>query len=457
MKQWLLPIFDFLKLPKENPEAHFSVQKKIRWIFLLLLLEIPLMFLVNIFQKIPNKYGFINASQHRILKTVENGSLWYLLLIIVLIGPIFEELIFRLPLKIKKFNFIPLLVFGILMNGILLVSKTQKETSWLLLLPVLFFGIFALLLFSPVFFDKISKFLKSKYSWYFYFTTLVFALLHLFNYQFSWYLILFSPLLVLPQFIAGLLLGFIRNNFDFVWGTIFHILHNALFLLPIYLLMHPTKTELLVDVEKEGYKIEITQISSNNFSSDYKITPNEIYLKAPFKDIISRLKKTDVRNIKFKNVWLAEKHLRIHFINDSAYQSANTDTAIQLVLQNLLSKFDLELIKEKRWSTVWQLSIVNQDLFQNILSKTDSVTSTNFRSFYGPNDTITLNSTNSKALSRGLEKNFGINVNNQINTDYTFSIKVPNDNPKKLNNYFSENYGIGLKSNRSKIEFLVVK
>ena len=62
--------------------------------------------------------------------------------------------------------------------------------------------------------------------------TVCFAFLHLTNFDssFTWYL---APILVLPQFVLGAMLGYIRAVDGFVYAVLFHALHNAIAIVPI--------------------------------------------------------------------------------------------------------------------------------------------------------------------------------------------------------------------------------
>jgi membrane protease YdiL (CAAX protease family) len=65
-------------------------------------------------------------------------------------------------------------------------------------------------------------------------SAIFFALVHIGNYKdfdYSAYFYL-VPLLVSPQFLGGLILGYIRLNQGMKWAIIFHAVFNALLLIP---------------------------------------------------------------------------------------------------------------------------------------------------------------------------------------------------------------------------------
>ena len=52
--------------------------------------------------------------------------------------------------------------------------------------------------------------------------------IHILNINLSLNHLLLSPIILLPHFIAGILYGFIRLKYGFLWGLILHILYNSM-------------------------------------------------------------------------------------------------------------------------------------------------------------------------------------------------------------------------------------
>ena len=69
----------------------------------------------------------------------------------------------------------------------------------------------------------------------FYAIGIIFAYVHLFNFELTTNVILFSPLLVAPQFFIGLIFGFIRVRLGLLWSIFLHSLYNGL-LVSLFLL-----------------------------------------------------------------------------------------------------------------------------------------------------------------------------------------------------------------------------
>lgn len=469
MKLLLTAILHFLSNPNEENNTNQSIRFKIKWLILLLILEIPIIYVLSIIQNIPVKIGLIDQGDHLVRKFILSHNLFTIIFSVVLIGPIIEEFIFRLPLRVKKVNFIPLILVVFLLMPASFIYRYKNGFSWWLIVPVLLTGFVSILVLYQKTYTKISKFLKAKYRYYFYFIAAVFALLHISNYRFSIYIALFAPLLILPQLASGLILGFLRVKSGFTWGYFFHAIHNAIFILPFYLIINQTSYKPASIIKKDGYSFVITEGNTSHYknggpildnkSSTSKITPNEIVLHGSVKSIVARLTRTNAKNIKFERRLLEDKQISVYFKNDSAYQSAKTDSATFITLHNLLKKYKLNINRETRPTIVWDLSISDKNRIQPHISKTNKLNDNQrVRTFYGRADTIQPMNINSKFITRLIEINYNIYVSNLIDKDIVFSsIEIPNIKLSKLDKYLQDHYGLTLKKHWSKKVFLVIK
>ncbi len=147
-------------------------------------------------------------------------------LYVIIVAPIMEELIFRLPLRISSFSFSISISILILVITKSLVCPIIGYEFYLLAIPVTFLlNAFFSHKKSP--FAKIKAFWGSHFKYIFYSFSIIFGLLHLFNFEeIFWWMIVFSPLITLPHIIMGLFLGFIRMNFSFLHALVFHATIN---------------------------------------------------------------------------------------------------------------------------------------------------------------------------------------------------------------------------------------
>ncbi|RPD46384.1 CPBP family intramembrane metalloprotease [Hymenobacter sediminis] len=152
----------------------------------------------------------------------------YTFVVIVFIGPFFEEVLFRLPLDIRRTHisiFFFILIFHLFGNSILQIKLT--EISYIF---GLIFGL-ASFLFIQLFTNELTlnKIKNDYYSYCIYASILSFSLLHITNFKNIQYKYFpFYILLTLPQFIMGIFITHIRLKRGFIWGFILHALINTI-------------------------------------------------------------------------------------------------------------------------------------------------------------------------------------------------------------------------------------
>lgn len=145
----------------------------------------------------------------------------------VIIGPVAEEILFRLPLRLSKQNYNLLFVT-------LLAYLTFLMVNTKIILFVLFLFYFLCLIFIRFFLKKDIHTLYLKYFRYIYWLSILsFGFLHLNNHPAVWYyMILFAPILCLPQLVLGSIAGYLRMRYGFIYSVMFHMANNlALYLL----------------------------------------------------------------------------------------------------------------------------------------------------------------------------------------------------------------------------------
>ncbi len=74
------------------------------------------------------------------------------------------------------------------------------------------------------------------FNYIFYSFTPVFGFYHLFNFQVTIAVLVFSPILVAPQIAVGAILGYLRVQFGLPWAILLHACYNLLLIGPLLLL-----------------------------------------------------------------------------------------------------------------------------------------------------------------------------------------------------------------------------
>tara|TARA_R110002167_G_scaffold348739_1_gene560167 strand:+ start:59 stop:754 length:696 start_codon:yes stop_codon:yes gene_type:complete len=148
-----------------------------------------------------------------------------------LLAPIVEEFTFRLGLKFSKRNFI------IMIGGLtFVVLKVLLHLDWeICLAAVSFVILFLSLILKAKAIDSLAEFWKNHRLLIFYFLLLSFSVVHSTNFELSGPMLLYIPLLILPQIMGGLVYGYARFNHGILMSIGLHMASNGILTLP-YLL-----------------------------------------------------------------------------------------------------------------------------------------------------------------------------------------------------------------------------
>ena len=157
---------------------------------------------------------------------LERWSLTQQLILVVLLAPVLEETIYRLPLQ-RQFR--PGLIALSLTIGALLFTAVGSALFWII------FGLAVLVASLGLFKDWESRTaIEARWSqdaripiWS---ATLVFGLVHIANFDVDWsiYAVLAAPLVVSPQLWLGLMFTIARVRYGWWAGLLLHATHNGL-------------------------------------------------------------------------------------------------------------------------------------------------------------------------------------------------------------------------------------
>lgn len=137
-----------------------------------------------------------------------------------LVGPLVEEIFFRLMYVFKKKNIFIVLITSLGL-AILFLIKSEPEKAYIFFILSL---VFSLCFLS---FEKVSRFIISHYKMFFYGMAIVFAFLHVLNFDgINSMRYLLTVFIIIPQFILGILLGYIRLKHGFIYAVGFHMAVN---------------------------------------------------------------------------------------------------------------------------------------------------------------------------------------------------------------------------------------
>ena len=195
----LLDFVSFFKNPILEKDENQEFTYKIQVFFLLLFGCFAISFFLSIIIGMLYSSGLIENDYHAFDKLKQLPA-YQVFLTAAVIGPFIEEILFRAPLVLFKS---PLKLYVYLIP----FSKQKIE-------------------FPKI---EINAFKNPNvFRYAFYGCTIAFGFMHLMNYQIDTQIIIFSPILVAPQLILGLIFGYVRVRLGLVWAIAMHATYNGI-------------------------------------------------------------------------------------------------------------------------------------------------------------------------------------------------------------------------------------
>lgn len=207
--------------PYFNLEGNFHV--KLKRLLISYAICMGFVFLSTLFIYIIGQ--LFNIDINSLTNKVDKKESYYHLFLLILIGPLLEELLFRAFLNFKKETlfisiFLALIFFA---TDVSYYHLPTKQTFIQITLALFVSSV--IFIFSQKNIDK----LKHYFGFFLYISILVFALVHIKNFfPLKDEIIWIYPILVLPQFFMGFALAFIRVRNGLIWSIVLHIMINSL-------------------------------------------------------------------------------------------------------------------------------------------------------------------------------------------------------------------------------------
>lgn len=223
-----ITFFQFILNPKQGKNLEFKRHEKLintfilfTQNFLLAIVAVSISFALR-----PKNLGIVQ------LEDIYSPMFFSLVSVIIL--PLMEETAFRLYLVFKPIFLalsISIISYYYTTFSIFETYVTDIKNDFLIRVSIsLLIGTISFFLLNKLA-HRIKIFWNNNFKWIFYFSILVFGLVHIMNYEINIYSLLLTPLIILPQLISGSFYGFIRVQYGIIYGIIAHILNNTLIFL----------------------------------------------------------------------------------------------------------------------------------------------------------------------------------------------------------------------------------
>lgn len=209
-----------------------TIVKLVSTVLFVLLITLINLLIVYIIKQLPYHYLLdFKRSMH---------TSSYLLVFALFVGPIIEEIIFRLPLIYSRINIS--LAIGVLIGFYITSLFTSIDSIYLRWLTKLIVAliVFGLLYLTLKYFKNVDNLLNKFFSKYriivFYLLALIFCLIHILNIvTLSSDLFLLILLYLIPKLILGHICSYLRIKFDLKYSILAHIGNNSFGSIPMWL------------------------------------------------------------------------------------------------------------------------------------------------------------------------------------------------------------------------------
>lgn len=410
----LLDLFNFLKNPSDSRDPNQFLKHKVKSFLLVLGIAILLSLVTAKLLDILNEAGWININNHKLSDYIRTSSVFTVFLFAALLIPLLEEIIFRLFLRFKS---------NYLLQFIIYLYPGSKAC--------------------------ILEFWQKYFRFIFYLSAISFALVHLSNFNEMPSHTLFLPLIVLPQFITGLLIGYIRVRYNFILGLFMHAVFNVIFL-TIGLLSMDNQPINKLDINTTSFSLrieeEVGRIKKSKVE-DYK--QDSINFKGKsLKSIISVLTHKEYNLIDLNNPSLKNTMINLRFKKHSKL-NMNRDS---LILEYLAEVYSFDTVNEIRNQKVHQLYVKDTIKLFKYLAQPEEETliHVNYKS-------ISYTKTNLNQVSRILSNNYKLRFEYDDGINQNFNFSLTNGNFAQLKLELLSNYGLDLKEVNKDIEYIVLK
>ena len=179
-----------------------------------LLFSIPFNFLISICE---NQFNL-----NRIILDISSLSL---IILSITYSPLSEEIAFRIMLRPSWKN---TMIFTLLFWFLATMCLIRKE--YILLCIFLTIGSACVIALSSKNIRSLfQKYILRHFRFFFYLSSIIFGLIHIFNYEpINVRLLILTPIIIAPNIIAGLILGYVRMKFGIIYSILLHAAINTL-------------------------------------------------------------------------------------------------------------------------------------------------------------------------------------------------------------------------------------
>jgi len=407
----------FLKHPTEKAYTDQSIKEKTKKFLTILLIDIVIVGVLMVLVSLLEELGFINSQEHKLMELLRDSPMWVFLLQVLIIAPLFEELIFRGYLRYKNNYLLRFLIFLVGITG----ENNRLKVE-----------------------DFVKKGWHKHYKIVLYFSALLFASIHIFNFENFSEMILFIPILIAPQFVMGLLLAYLRTRHTLKLGILLHFTHNSI-AIAITLLTIAGSVEK-INVDTKDYSLELSEINlkGSNTNIDY-MGDSIVYENVKMKTVLEYLLDKNNKLIKTNDASLLANRIDLKYVNKIGNSSNNKEN----ILSELKKQYNFKIEKEKILKTVWNMEIADSSLLMTHICKTDSKSTSNSKL-----GCVILNNSKLDKLVYHLNNKYSRIILNKTELTEKYDIEIFLNSFDDIKTKLRDEFGLALNKEEKEMEFI---
>lgn len=357
-KHTIADIWSFLKHPHDNPGAERTTSGKLRVLVLVLCIYLVLSITLGGLLEALSRLGWYNTDNHAIADLMRAVPFGVVLLLGVFIIPFLEELVFRFGLRFKRGYISFVVTVTLLIAGCVAFYSLPLMGALAVMVGLIVFSVLYFLN-TDVIFNSLRRVWPRIYGVVFYTIAILFGLIHIANYKdfnYASAAILLVPVLVAPQIIGGLLMGYMRVKHGFFWGYFLHAGHNAFLFLVGFAFMNAVEEKLHVKDDAFTLKVEEhMKYEPDAETTSYLGHDSIAFVNQKLNEVILVLLQKERPTVDFDKT--RHQHTRVNLSFKNRATDADITQSRKLVLDQLQELYKFDVDYRSRKIDAWDLAI----------------------------------------------------------------------------------------------------